>query len=56
MTLVAGKLIAAYYRVLLRVLRPIKEAEFMGVKLDEQPAIDATETQEEETEEIKLRR
>jgi hypothetical protein len=49
--LVAGKLVAAYYRVLIRVVRP-KDAEFVGVNLDDeqrlQDEIDESDEDEDE--------
>lgn len=53
--LVAGKLIAAYYRVLLRVIRPLPGVEFMGVTLEHEPEISAVEIQEEEPEVVEIR-
>jgi hypothetical protein len=60
-TMVAGKLIAAYYRVLLRVLDPMPNAEFLGVEIAhadqiERPSIGPTDTFEDEPETIQLRR
>jgi hypothetical protein len=45
--LVAGKLIAAYYRVLHRVARPTSCVELMGATLDEEPAIPVVDLQED---------
>jgi len=53
--LVAGKLIAAYYRVLLRVIKPVPGVEFMGVRLDEEPEIPAVDIQEDEPEVVEIR-
>lgn len=53
-TLVAGKLIAAYYRVLHRVVRPIHGAELMGANLDEEPDIPVVDLQEDEPELVEL--
>lgn len=52
--LVAGKLIAAYYRVLLRVVHPVQGAEFTGAKIEEAP-LRAIEVQEDEEEMIEVR-
>lgn len=60
--LVAAKLIAAYYRVLLRVLSPSSNVEFLGVELShheaeiERPRLPALDIQEDEPDIIHLRR
>lgn len=54
--LVAGKLIAAYYRVLLRVLDPVEGVEFLSVQVEDRPSLTALDVQDEETEQIALSR
>lgn len=46
--LVAGKLIAAYYRVLNRAARPTSGVELIGATLDEEPAVSVVDLQEDE--------
>lgn len=54
--LVAGKLIAAYYRVLWRVLDPVDGVEFLGVQVEDKSRLPALELQDEEPEQISLSR
>jgi hypothetical protein len=54
--LVAGKLIAAYYRVLLRVLDPVDGVEFVSVRIEERPELESVDLQDEETEQIAIGR
>lgn len=52
--LVAGKLIAAYYRVLLRVIDPVAGTEFTGVHLD-QVGMGDVEVADEDEEQISIK-
>jgi len=52
--LVAGKLIAAYYRVLNRAARPAFNIELSGAHLDEEPEVPVVDLQEDEPDVVEL--
>lgn len=52
--LVAGKLIAAYYRVLNRAARPTSGVELMGAALDEEPNVSVVDLQEDDSDVVEL--
>jgi hypothetical protein len=52
--LIAGKLIAAYYRVLNRAARPAFNIEISGAHLDEEPEVPVVDLQEDEPDVVEL--